>query len=240
MLKAFVLHGRDFSETSVLLHIFTEELGVLSVIAKGAKRPKSKWRGILQPFILLQVEIAGKNELKNLVQAEALQSMPVLIGKMAFFGFYINELILRLLKMQAPQAEIFNDYCNVLHELNATNDLVFAETYLRIFEYQILLSLGYGIDLAADSRGNPIYPEVIYQYDGELGLCETEILPQSKQIVVVSGASILALKENRFTNSTQLKEAKLLMRACLKPHIGDKPFKSRLLFKKIHSKEGKL
>jgi DNA repair protein RecO (recombination protein O) len=235
--KAYVLHARGFQESSLLINLFSENKGIISVIAKGAKRPRSRWRGILQPFVKLDVHCSGKSELQTLTEAEAEVSAPQLIGKISFYGFYINELLLRLFNMQESNTQIFDLYSTLLSKLENISEPQMAEACLRIFEYQSLEILGYGIDLSLDVNNNNIEPDIVYQYDEGMGLIETSVLPQSDNIAAISGASLLALHNGIFENEAQLKEAKLIMRARLRPHIGEKPFQSRLLFKKLTAKE---
>ncbi|MDH4215716.1 MAG: recombination protein O N-terminal domain-containing protein, partial [Gallionella sp.] len=44
---AFVLHSYPFSETSLILDVFSRNHGRLPIMARGARRPKSSLRGVL-------------------------------------------------------------------------------------------------------------------------------------------------------------------------------------------------
>lgn len=50
--RAFVLHSRPWSETSLMLDVFTEESGRVRLVAKGARSKRSTLKGALQPFTL--------------------------------------------------------------------------------------------------------------------------------------------------------------------------------------------
>ena len=95
--KAFVLHARAYHETSVLVDLITQRLGRVCVIAKGVRTPKSSWRGLLQPFVPLFVSWSGRGELPILKIAEACGSMICLKHRFLLDGFYINELLMRIL-----------------------------------------------------------------------------------------------------------------------------------------------
>src|SRR5664279_4012116 len=56
-LAAFVLHHYDWSESSLILDLFTREQGRIAVAAKGAKRPFSQLRSVLLPFQRIQVSL---------------------------------------------------------------------------------------------------------------------------------------------------------------------------------------
>ena len=63
--RGFVLHRRPYSETSLLVDLFTEETGRLTVIAKGARAKRSAWKSVLQPFTPLLLRWSGKGALKH-------------------------------------------------------------------------------------------------------------------------------------------------------------------------------
>ena len=233
MFNAYVLHTRQYQDSSLIIDCFVQEQGIMSMIAKGARRPKSRWRGVLQPFMALLLNMVGKSELKTLVECEAIQAIPLLSGRNAFYGFYINEILLRVLKDQENHAEIFTLYEQLLSTLQAATSTGVLENALRLFEYTLLHILGYGLDVTVDANQQAIEPDIIYQYDEQLGLIPADVLPQSQHSVVISGASLLALHYGNLITEMQLKEAKQFMRVRLRPHIGDKPLQSRLLFKKV-------
>src|SRR5207253_3115583 len=99
---AFILHHRPFRETSVLLDVFSEEYGLVSLVAKGVRTHRSKLKALLQPFVPLLVSWQGKSELMNLVSAEARTTPFQLHGDCLLSGFYLNELLVRLLQKEDP------------------------------------------------------------------------------------------------------------------------------------------
>ena len=105
---AFVLHTRAFKETSLLVDLFTKNLGRINVVANGARKPKSPLRSVLTPASLFAVSFSGKTELKNLNACELLNhyslSMPVSFNSIV----YVNELLIKATEKEDPHKEIFN------------------------------------------------------------------------------------------------------------------------------------
>src|SRR4029079_13195722 len=114
---AFILHHRPFRETSVLLDVFSEEHGRISLVAKGVRTHRSKLKALLQPFVPLLASWQGKNELMNLVSVEANGPPFQLCGDCLLSGFYVNELLVRLLQKQDPHPRLFSYYVSTLHAL---------------------------------------------------------------------------------------------------------------------------
>ena len=114
-LAAYVLHQYDWSETSLILDLFTRERGRLAVAAKGAKRPYSQLRGVLLPFLRLHVSLGRGSddpsaEVLNLRAAEWAGGATLPQGDALFSGFYLNELLVRLLARQDPHPRLFDAY----------------------------------------------------------------------------------------------------------------------------------
>lgn len=91
--RAFVLHGRPYSETSLMLDLFTEGEGRMRVLAKGARGRRSNLKGCLQPFTPLLVRWSGRGEVKTLRSAEPVSLALPLSGSMLYSGLYVNELL---------------------------------------------------------------------------------------------------------------------------------------------------
>src|SRR5471032_161669 len=94
---AFVLHSYPFRETSLVIEVFTREFGRLGLVARGARRPKSALRGVLLAFQPLRISWTGRSELRTLIRAEWTGGVPQPQGLALMCGFYLNELLLKLL-----------------------------------------------------------------------------------------------------------------------------------------------
>jgi DNA repair protein RecO len=153
-LAAFVLHAYDWSESSLIVELFTRERGRLAVAAKGAKRPTSQLRPVLLPFQRLTVTLGrlpddAAAELHTLRAAEWGGGLPLLAGGALFRGFYVNELVLKGLARQDPHESLFDAYAQTLAAL--ADDGAAGTAALRAFE--LLLLQGSGV-LPALARPN--------------------------------------------------------------------------------------
>ncbi len=226
---AFILHTRDYSETSLLVEIFSRDYGRLGMIAKGAKRAKSYLRGILAPFQPLYLNWMGKGELANLTSAEAVRPAIPLRGDTLFCGFYMNELLIRLLHRHDAHEKLYDAYQASLQALQS--DLR-GESTLRIFEKHLLQQLGYALILDREVPGDkPIVAGRRYNYLPEHGPVASNGAEESG--VIVHGSSLLALATERLSDPQTLREVKQLMRAVLAVYLNGRPLHSHRLFQRM-------
>lgn len=212
---AYVLHARPYRETSLLVDLFTLEHGLVSVVARGARKPGSRLRALLQPFQSLQVSWQGRSELKNLRSAEATETSCMLQGRALLCGLYLNELLQRLLKPHDPHPRLFVYFRYALNELKLSQDI---EGALRTFERQLLEQLGFGFNAAS------LRPERHYHWSEEQGL-----VPANSGW---PGTHLQAIEQDQYDDPAVRRSAKQLMRLRLAPLLGDKPLRSRELFMK--------
>lgn len=220
---AFILHQRPYRETSVLLDIFTQEYGRISIIARGVRTARSRWRGLLQPFIPLLLSWQGKTELMVLVSAEANGAPIHLRGNCLLSGFYLNELLVRLLHKSDPSPTLYTIYYDTLIELQKGQ---LQQKTLRLFEKKLLTELGYELQLQA----NAFLAEKWYQFFPEQGFKLYEAIITEKKEMFFSGKSLLAFAMEQLEDEEALRDAKRLMRLALAPLLGAYPLHSRKLF----------
>ena len=144
----FVLHSYPYKETSLIVDMFTRDHGRIGVVAKGAKRPLSKLRGVLQTFQPLSLSFSGKSELRTLIDADWVGGMLPLEKTALLCGFYLNELLVKLLARDDPHPKLFDHYVATLNEL-AHNEP--AQIVLRKFERALLKETGVAADLTRDT-----------------------------------------------------------------------------------------
>lgn len=225
MQPAFVLHRRDYSDTSLLVELFTAEHGRLPLLAKGAKRRRSPGSALLQPFTPILVSWTGRGEVATMVRVEPSGRPVALTGDALFCGFYVNELLMRLLGRQDPHAALFAFYQVVLKELADGEDL---ETPLRRFELRLLAELGYQAALDRESNdGPPLRAEQAYLYSREQGLVPAV---SSGTDGAISGETLRRLVVGDVLSGVHAREARHLTRCLLEPHLGHRPLNSRVLF----------
>jgi DNA repair protein RecO (recombination protein O) len=172
-LQAHVLHSWDWSETSLIVELFTRERGRLAVAAKGAKRPYSQLRAVLLPFQRIQVLLARAGdeaaEIHTLRSAEWGGGTPALAGAALFRGFYVNELLLKLIARDDPHPRLYDAYAATLPVLAA--DEPGAAAALRAFELLLLHETGVLPELdRVTATLAPLEPSGRYGVAGEAGL----------------------------------------------------------------------
>ncbi len=174
-LSAYVLHHYDWSESSLILELFTRERGRIAAAAKGAKRPYSQLRGVLLPFQRLQIGLGrsaddAQAEVHTLRSAEWAGGAAMPSGGALFAGFYLNELLLRLLARDDPHAALFDAYVQLL-PLLAASDEPRAQAALRAFELVLLREVGLLPELDCVTLTlQPVRAEGRYQLRPELGI----------------------------------------------------------------------
>ena len=164
----FLLHARSFGDTSIIADVFTESSGKVSIMAKGAKNPRSKFFGHLLPFSALRIIVTGKSEMKTLTQIDSNFLSQSVKGPHDLYTYlYVNELMMRLLPKGLPNQELYDLYQNFVELARAD---AISELDLRAFELDLLDVLGYGINFDTDSKENTEFKDsIIYSYIPEKG-----------------------------------------------------------------------
>ncbi|MWP48744.1 MULTISPECIES: DNA repair protein RecO [unclassified Gilliamella] len=225
--RAFILHTRSYTESSLLADLFVENVGKVTVLAKGARRKSSALKGMLQPFTPLIVQYSGQGNIKTLRKVEAMSLALPLVSVFLYSAFYLNELLHRVLVAETEIPTLFDNYLKSLQQLAQQ---IPAENVLRTFELSLLENLGYQVDFFhCYVTGDAIIESMHYQYQSEKGFMSS-LLQNSTSF---TGEQVLALGKRQFNNEETLKAAKRFTRMALKPYVGSKPFKSRELFLKI-------
>ena len=224
---AYLLHRRAYSNHSLLLECFTPEDGRFPAIARGVKGPKSGKAGLLQPFSPLLVRWSGRGDVKSLTGFEAAGPPLLLAGKRLYCGFYLNELLMRLLQRSDPHPSLFSHYAVTLSGLATEQPL---EPTLRRFEFQLLDELGYRLVLDRNvDDDSPLVAEHRYHYVLDRG----PVPGHEGDPCLIRGSTLLALHDGQILDSGQLIEARQLSRYVLAYYLGDRPLKSRELFRDL-------
>ncbi len=224
--RAFVLHSYAYSESSLIVDLFTLDNGRMAAIAKGAKRPASNLRGALLSLQPLEVVFSGRGEVKTLTQAQWLPGQPWLTGQALMCGMYLNELVIKLLPREDPHPQLFESYAATLLTLAASDE---HSAILREFEVSLLIEMGYGLELTHDVRtGQPLKPDTLYRYDPMSGPAEQGIG------ALVSGAALLALACGRFENNAIAAEARDFVRNIINFHLERRTVRSSGVMHDLH------
>ncbi len=228
----YVLHTRPYRESSLLVEVFTRDYGRLSLLAKGARRLKSRVRGLLCPFQSLLLSWAGRGDLPILSAAEPDQTYSELTDESRLCGFYINELLMYLLHRYDPHTGLFAHYQQVLDRLIQSLDY---EWSLRIFEKHLLRELGYALNLEYDAKtSQAIDPKSQYSYVPELGAIKAGAGNQNG--IAVNGATLIALRSEESADESIKNDCKRLMRAMIGRQLGQRVLHTRRIFDGRRSK----
>jgi DNA repair protein RecO (recombination protein O) len=226
--EAFILHSYPYRETSLLLEVFARAFGRVSMVARAARSPRSPLRGVLLAFQPLALSWFGKGEVRTLARAEWVGGHPRLQGEALLCGFYLNELLLRLLPREDPHDALLGRYREALQQLASRGDSAPA---LRSFERALLKELGYALALERDSaNGSAIDPAKSYRYDPERGPVEVgDVASES----AVSGRTLLDMARDDYADPVTQQQAKALMRSLLNHRLDYQPLKSRRIFRDL-------
>jgi DNA repair protein RecO (recombination protein O) len=226
---AYVLHSYPFKETSLVVEVFTRNLGRLGLVARGARRPRSSLRGRLMAFQPLSLSWAGKAELRTLHRAEWLAGHPQLSGLSLMCGFYLNELLLKLLAREDPHEGLYLAYAEALEAFRGAQPPAWA---LRRFEKKLLRELGYGMLLERDVAGDPIRRDANYAYRLERGP-ELVLDPRPAAAVELSGKTLLDMAADDYRDPLTLQQSRALMRFVLNHHLGGQVLHTRQLLREM-------
>ena len=219
---AFLLHHRDWSDTSRILEFVTRGHGRLTLFARGARRPKSPLRPALQLFTPLLISWSGQGDGGQLNGAELAEATVSLPPGRLMSGFYLNELLLRLTQHEDAMPEVFDAYAQALQGLRCGASEPAA---LRRFEKALLECLGYGLDLACEAgSGEPLTAEQYYHFRAGYGFVAAAGTAREGAF---SGADLLALGADRFDAPATLRAARLLLRESLAHCLEGRGLKSR-------------
>ncbi len=228
----YVLHTYPFKETSLVVELFTHSFGRVATTAKGARRPRSAMRGMLQSFQPLIATWSGKLELKTLHSLDWGGGLLLLKGEALICGFYLNELLLRLLPREDAHGTLFEYYSLTLKTLANSQDLA---TTLRRFELKLLQELGYAIPLQNDVNDIPILAEPTYHYEAEHGAVRPDSARNRAATngaisgIQLVGKTLIDMANDDYTHTQTQQQSKLLMRYLLAYYLGDKPLHTRQL-----------
>jgi len=218
---AFVLHRRPYSNTSLLLEVFLLHEGRLPLLAKGVTSGRALGAALLQPFVPLLVNRSGRGEVRTLGRFEAAGPPLPLRGQQLYCGFYLNELLVRLVQREEPHPALFAAYQETLRRLVEEED---PEPALRRFEIGFLAELGYALLLEHEAETQAaIDPGLRYDYLIERG-------PAASAAGELGGATLLKLAGGEPLVGDERREARRLLRRVLDHYLGGRPLKSRELF----------
>ncbi len=216
---AYLLAQRPYRESSQLLEVFSRNHGRVGLVARGARGPRSRLRGVLQLFTPLLLSWSESGELGTLGAAETDGAAVVLSGERVFHGWYLNELLLKLTERHDPHPWLFRDYILALAELPGPG----GEAALRVFEKRLLAEMGYALPLTAE-----LEPQRRYRFDLEQGA-----QPATPADDSYAGASLIALAQEQLETREALRDARKLLRAALQRQLAGRELETPRLLRAL-------
>jgi DNA repair protein RecO (recombination protein O) len=218
----FVLHSYPYKETSLIVDVFTREHGRVALVAKGAKRPHSKLRGVLQTFQPLSVGWSGKSEVRTLTAAEWVGGMLPLEKSALLCGFYLNELLFKMLARDDAHPALFDHYVATLNQLAHQEP---APIVLRKFERLLLQETGVGGDLTfCITTRSRVLPQSLYVVEPEQGVRLATAADNAPRIL---GKTLLDMAQEDYADATTQAQSKSLMRFLLGHQLAGTPLNTR-------------
>jgi DNA repair protein RecO (recombination protein O) len=218
----FVLHSYPYKETSLIIDMMTRDHGRVAVVAKGAKRPHSQLRGVLQTFQPLTVSWTGKSELRTLIDAEWVGGMLPIEKNALLCGFYVNELLVKLLARDDAHPALFDHYVSTLNQL-AHNET--AQIVLRKFERALLKETGVAAELTHDTESRAaVVAEQEYVVDPERGARLARVSDTWPRVL---GKTLLDMDREDYRDAQTQAQSKQLMRFLLAHQLNGNPLNTR-------------
>jgi DNA repair protein RecO (recombination protein O) len=238
---AFVLHRYDWSESSLILELLTRHFGRIAVVAKGAKKPSSNFRPVLLPLQPLQVAFGGDAEIRTLKSAEWVGGQVMPTGEALLSGYYLNELMMRLMARDDPHPGLFDVYASAVRVL-AMDDPHTLQPALRAFELLLLREVGFlpTLDLQTATLA-PLGDDQRYSLRPEGGLVEAHDADGRGSLTGAQWREIQAALDDPAPFHATLRaaatfgELKTQLRALLHYHCGVATLRTRQLMIDLQS-----
>jgi len=226
---AYVLHQRPFRDTSLIVELFAREHGRMTVFARAARGPRSRF-AVLQPFRALLLSWSGRGEAPQLTAAENVDAgLAQLPPGQLLNAFYLNELLLTLTTRHDPHPELYDYYAHTLSQLRADAP---AEPALRQFETRLLDLIGYGLNLATEAdTGRPVRAEAHYYFrPGVHGV----VLAGNAADGAISGHVLLGLiAAAPPSGEAELRQARTLLRAAINHCLEGRELRTRIVARSL-------
>lgn len=228
---AYLLHHAPWRDSSRILEFFTREHGRVTLFARGVRRPASELKAVLQPFQRLLVSWSGRGEAGTLTGAEIDGDITRLPPARLMSGFYLNELLLKLLARHDSHAGLFDDYGAALGGLR---ELATEARPLRIFEKRLLQALGYGLDLGREiGNGAGLDPASHYHFRPESGA----VRAVGESEATYRGASLVSLAAEDLGDERSLSDARRLLGAALAACLEGRELRSRSVMRAMRARQ---
>ncbi len=220
---AWVLHQRPYRDSSRLIDCFCRDHGRVALVARGVRRPKSKLRSVLMPFQPVLLSWVRRGELGTLTGAEGAGPPRWLVGEALLSGYYVNEILMRLVRSGEPHDDVFDLYAEVLAGLAVASA---SDVPLRRFEKRLLEALGYGLSLSYEANtSTAVDAQAFYHYRPEVGAVRNSGVRDDGR--AIRGDMLHAIEREEFDDPDVLRVARVVLREALAVHLGSAPLRVR-------------
>lgn len=221
---AFVLRTAPYSDSSLLVEAFVRGHGRVGLVARGTRAPRSKTRALLQAFRPVLLSWIDKGDLGTLAGIEEAAPPIPLSGEQVFSGWYLNELLLKLLQRHDPHPDLFDAYADALAELP-----VATERALRLFEKRLLAEIGFALDLPDD-----LSSDSHYRFLPESGAFIEEAGPDAA--ILASGRALIALRDETLSEAADVKAVRPVLREALRPLLAGREIVTARVLRELRRK----
>lgn len=228
----YLLHWRSYTDSRIILDLMSREQGRFSGVYRYSRKSK---KSLLPPYFhLLSAGWSGRSSLKNLHYLEVDDLSPVhLKGEALYCGFYLNEILVRLMANNDAAQSMFDFYQKTLFRLQQSKQRTVLEVTLREFEFFLFQMLGYGIDFTKDAHGSPLNSAASQYYCvvPRGGIMPLKSVSEGYASgFVISGEHLHGIAQSHWDDLDVRRTAKKLCRCIMNDLLEGKPLKSRDLF----------
>lgn len=171
----------------------------------------------------------GQGEMRTLAKVEWVGGQPLLQAQALLLGYYMNELLLKLLPREDAHPALFLAYAEAVYALAIGEP---SQASLRRFEKTLMKELGYGLTLDREAEsGRPVEPQKRYAYVLERG--PVLLGPNARDEDSFTGRALLAIAQDDFSDAETLAQCKQLMRTLIQHYLGDQRLSSRRVFMEL-------
>jgi DNA repair protein RecO (recombination protein O) len=227
---AYLLHQRDWRDSSRIVEFFSRDHGRVTLFAKGVRRAGSGWPAVLQPFAPLLVSWSGPGDGGTLTGAE-LAGRPLPVAPACLMSaFYVNELVLKLLGREDPHPDVHEAYALALAALA---EPAAEQRALRLFEKRLLEAIGVGLDYAhLVGGGARVEPDAYYHVDPARGVTGPARPPGGPS--ACRGADLLSLGGEDLATPASLATARRVLRLAIDAALDGRELTSRRVARALH------
>lgn len=145
--KGVIIKVQDYKENDKLLWMYTEELGKVTCIAKGAKRSKSQLLSVTLPLCFGEYLLFKGKNLYNLQEGKIINSFQGLLNNLEklTYSSYLCELIDICVENDEVNSALFKEFMICFYLLST--DALDYELLVRAFELRLLEATGYNLEL---------------------------------------------------------------------------------------------